>query len=63
MEENDEKTWFINIRSYSVFTPLFDLLKPFVISLSLNPQASAKEGNTAKNQFCATLIKLHHNIV
>ena len=47
-----------------MFTTLFDLLKPFVSSLSCisKPQAVATEETTAKNQFYATMIKLRHNV-
>ena len=47
---------------YSVFTTLFDLLKPFVLDCSLKPEAAAKAESTAKDQFYATLIKLRHNV-
>jgi len=57
IEENYEKTChYTGLPTYSVFTTLFDLLKPYVVS------SSSKEENTAKNQFYATLIKLHHNV-
>ena len=44
---------------YSVFTTLFDLLKPFVFDSALKPEAAAKAESTAKDHFYATL---HHNV-
>ena len=61
IEENDEQTChYTGLPTYSVFTTLFDLLKPFVVNSS--SKSAAKEENTAKNQFYATLIKLRHNV-
>ena len=64
IEENDEKIChYTGLPTYSVFTTLFDLLKPFVIGHMLQTVAAATaQDNTAKNQFYATLVKLHHNV-
>ena len=63
IEAHDEKTChYTGLPAYSVFTTLFDLLKPFVLRLSSKSQAAATEETTAKNQFYATLVKLRHNV-
>ena len=63
IEANDETTChYTGLPAYSVFTTLFDLFKPFVVSSSSKSlAAAAKEENTAKNQFYATLVKLPMN--
>ena len=63
IEVNDEKTChYTGLPAYSVFTTLFDMLKPFALSLSSKSQAASSEETTAKNQFYATLVKLRHNV-
>ena len=66
IEASDEETChYTGLPTYTVFSTLFDLPKPFVIGHKLQSVAAtevAAEEHTVKNQFYATLVKLRHNV-